>query len=369
MRRMKRVVRTLGMGILLVLAIAGCSKFKGDKKSPPEDGKGQVPNVEAVPGKEAAEKVEEVSLNPDSTVLSVGSQTVPFCEVMAYMYFLKSRYQTEFGDGIWSYEVQGQTFGRKSLEEVLHMVTEMKVIRKEAEASGLQLTVSELDEVGVRAENYLAAIPPEDAEQYGLNVEVLTTVFGDNEIAGKMFDVCMNEVNTQITDEEARQMVVQYLLVMTNGTNKNGVTVQMDEAGRADARNRAMELAKDAKKADSFFAFAEANTDLGHVEQTVGRSSMSEAFIQAAWGLPEGQVSDVVETPEGYYVIHSVEDFDEKATKQEKERIILEEQTRVFEQKYAAWADKYQVRISDLLWDVGEGTPPSAAPAPSTGVE
>ncbi len=336
-----KVKRLIASALLAAMCITctGCGDKDSGTKIKPEGG-----------DVEKSESVESKELEADSVVISVGNETATYKEFLVYMYILKNKYQSSLGDGIWSYEFSdGKNFETIAKEQVISIITEMKVISRKAEEFGIELTGDEIQDITNYTTQLYAGISEEDKAKYMLDIDTITKVYCENEIASKVFDTCINGVDTNISDEAAKQITVQYIYLQTSGTNSSGIDVTLSESEVANRYNEAKKLRKKAKKSNDFGTFAKSNTDAETSEITFGRGDMSEEFTNAAFALAKGELSEVVEAPEGYYIIYCVNDYEEELTMKKKEEIIVQSQEAVFESQYEEWTKEFEIQISNLI--------------------
>ena len=196
----------------------------------------------------------------------------------------------------------------------------------------------------------------QDKQEYYLSVQSLSDIYEENALADKMFYVATDDVDNNISDEEAKQIKIQYLEVITNGTNASGKKVELNEKEKVTALKRVQQLKTQLTQADDFLTFAKANTDAADAELTIGRDTtkLSKEAIDAAFALEKGQTSDVITGSDGYYIIKCIENNDTDDTQAKKEEIIASRQTKMFKKKYAQWLKNYDIKISQAFWKVLE---------------
>ena len=173
-----------------------------------------------------------------------------------------------------------------------------------------------------------------------------------------MFYVATDEADTVVTDDEARQIDIQYIEIITKGKDRNGTEISMNAATKKEAAKRAQNLLKAARKSDDFLSFAEENTDAVNASATIGRndSVIGQAAANEAFKLKKGKTSKVIESVSsdgtmGYFIIYCVDNNNEDATYARKEAIIEERQTTMFKEKYAEWLKGCDVNISQAFWE------------------
>ena len=303
-------------------------------------------------------RLENGDIKEQSVVVSIGDSGVTYSKVRNYCYILSQRYDRNFGHEVWEYPLgKEETIGDEAKEEVLNMVTQMAVIGKTAKSQKVTLGSDEKDQALQKAEELMKSASKEDKKKYCLTLQQMTEIFEENLLAEKMFYIATDEVDTDISDEEAAQRKIQYIRILTNGTTEDGVHVNLGGQEKAQALKRAEKLLQDARKGEDFLAFARQNTDgtaaeavIGHPGQNTGE--LSNTAAAQAWELKKGQMSGVVSSEDGYYIIRCVEERDEDATQQRKEKLIEERQTEMFREKYGKWLGDDEIRISKSFWKI-----------------
>lgn len=305
--------------LLVCLLVAGCSRKQTEEE-----------------GKKGAETVK------DAVFMAVGEETVYGQEAMAYVYFLKHQYETGLGQDIWSLEIEeGTSFEDYAKEAVISNITQLKILCQQAVQEEVSLDEEEAYEAEKAAANLLEAASEEDIKQFGLSKEVLAGIYRDNALAAKFFDVTTAQVDTDISDAEAKQITIQYAAVLTEG---------LDENQKKEAKKEARKLLAEAEKTSSFLNFASSNSDSETVELTFGAEDSPEEFGQAALELKTGEISKVIEGEQGYYILYCITDFNEEATTAKKEEIIDTKRDALFREKYKEWSEHYKVVVSTTLW-------------------
>lgn len=310
------------------------------------------------------------ALTMDSVIMRVGEEGIAYREALIYMYQMKERYEPGFGKDVWKFELTTEgTFGEYAKEEVIENLTQIKIIAQQAKKENITLNEDEILEISQKAEDYLLGIKSEDIEKYNLTKELIESVYQDNRLAEKMYDITTNVVDTNISDKEAKQSTIQYLVVLRKGVDRNGKNIKLKtKKEKKAALKRIQDLRKQAKTAADFGNFADANSDLEEYEITYGnldlitedaeisntediRKKLPKAMLTQGLKMKTGEISKVLETDKGYYILYCLSDFDEDATRAKKEEIIEKEQERVFSEAYTAWSKDYKVEIGQKLWE------------------
>lgn len=299
-------------------------------------------------------KLETGDISDNSVVMLVGGESVRFSELKDYCYFLKCQYEGSFGDGLWEYPLgTSETIGDQAKQDIVNMITQIKIIAATAREQDVTLTADEQDEALQQAEELVNSATKEDKREYSLNVQEISAIYQENALANKMFYIATDDADTSVSDEEARQISLQYLQIVTNGTDRSGNKISMDKETQAKALVRARRLRKEALETEDFLTFAGQNTDAAKVEITFGRDTdlLEQKVADAAFSMKTGEVSEVIEGDAGYYILYCVSERDEDATSRRKEEIIEKRQMDMFMEKYALWMQDQDVDINQGFWN------------------
>ena len=191
------------------------------------------------------------------------------------------------------------------------------------------VSVSEEDQANITkaAEDFVAANTEDVLEAVSgtqENVERLLTLYT---IQDRMYDAMIADVDTEVSDEEAAQKTVQYVLFSTaDTTDEEGNSVALTDEEKAEKKEQAEQLLEAVKGgADMEEALADIDEELSPVTTSYGESngSIADELKEVAETLSDGEAADeVIETDSGYYVLQMVTTFDEDATESQKETIV-----------------------------------------------
>jgi len=338
-----RYTKAAACAVLAVSMIfTGCGKKEGTKTA---DKKAETTKTI---------RLERGDITANSYVIKVGNAGVQYSEVLNYCYLLKNQYESSFGSELWKYKIDDKTtIGDKAKKEIVSTLTQLKLIGVNAAKQGVTLDNDEQDQALQDAQKLIKKVSEADRKKYELNVNSVKELFEDNILANKMFYVATDDADTNVTDDEAKQIKISYIELITKGTDKNGRKVNMNAAGKAKTYKRMKEMLKEAKKADNFSDYAAVNTESRQSEVTIGMDTklLDKEAVDAAFSLKKGKMSNVIGGKNGYYIIYCENDNDEDATYARKESIIEERQTKMFKEKYSKWLSESSVDISNKFWE------------------
>ena len=336
---MKKVYRSFLILILTTsLAVTGCRQEKeqtGDTKTK-----------------------DDIHVSDHSYVIKVGDETVNFNETMVYVLLLKQQYEPDLGKEVWDYNTKdGISFEAMAKEEVMNEIIQLKIMKDKARELETALDEDEKEEVHKVAAEHFDVISREERERYGITLGTLEQVYSDNLLAGKIFDIVTSDADAEVSDEEARQITINQIFIKTTKQDLNGENIALTKKQKQKALQKAKKLLKQGKKfmkgkkPSDFKTFAKDNTEAKQVEYTFGKGEMNKEVEEAAFNLKKGQFSGIIVSEDGYHILYCVDDFNEDATAEKKEEIILARQTKYFQDIYESWLDNYEVTVNEKEWN------------------
>lgn len=332
----KRIGLYLCLAILLIgSTITGCNKVREKEVT------------------EAPETHEESVDLDESYAMEIGETKVYYNEIMVYVMLLKQEYEPSLGSKIWDFKPSGdENFADVAKEEIANQITELKIISSEAKAMGIELDEDE-KETALRAANtHYDTMSQDIKKEYGITLGTLIQVYEDNVLATKMFENVTEDIDTEVSDEDAKQIKIWEIKINNSKVTKDGEVTPYTVEEKEEALNKARKLLKQAKKTEDFYQFAKDNSEEEDIEYIFGRDDREKVIEDIAFGLKEGEISEVAVTEDGYYILYCVSEFDEDATADKKEDIIVNRQTELFQTIYEGWLEKYPVVIHQKVWEL-----------------
>ncbi len=322
---MKRRFLAILLCVSMCLAISGCGSEKAEETS----------------SSERAASVSNGTLKPDSSVVAVGKTTVTYNEYQTYYYYMKNQYESLLGSEVWQYNKavgQNNTIGQEAIESVLRLIIQVKVICKEAAIEKVTLGTDEKEEADYKAKTAYTALSDRDREANGIDLKTLTRIFEENKLVQKMYNVEIAKVKADLTPEQMKAAKVQLIYCAAGEKNRAEVKTKIDRIRQSLNTSQT-----------SFYTVAKANTELDEIECVVGNSDTRTNLAKAVLSLKQGQISNVVEENDGYYIAFCLQP-DSAALEQEyRNQVLQDKQIEAFQNAYKIWSEKFEVKVSKAL--------------------
>ena len=144
------------------------------------------------------------------TLLRIGNLEVSYGEVVLYMQSTKEEVETLYGKEVWDYVLddEGTSYAQMLKEKLLKQITYTKLVCSQADRLGIALTEDERMNVDEYTDNYLANFSRNELEYYGITRDLVWGIYADNLLATKIYESLTLNINTDVSDEEARHPVL-----------------------------------------------------------------------------------------------------------------------------------------------------------------
>ncbi len=273
-------------------------------------------------------------------------------EIMVYLTTVQNQYENVYGAEIWNTTLDGVTLEENVKETVLARIAQIKSMYLLAKDRGVTLDADEEGKVRQAAEEYCGALNETEVERMGVSQSLVEGMYREYALADKVYRQIIQDINPEISDDEARTITVQHIFFSTTMKDGAGNRVDYPEAQKQAVYEKASgvrELAVDGEH--DFAELATQYSEDTAITYSFGKGEMDAAFEEAAFNLETGEVSQVVETDSGYHIIKCLNTFDREETDANKLEIVEERRREVFGQEYDAFVSTLVRSLNEELWE------------------
>ena len=215
----------------------------------------------------------------------------------------------------------------------------------------IKLTEEELQKTRQIAKTYYNGLSPAEIEYMNVKQDTVEDVYQQYYLAKKVYNELTREVNPEISDADAKIIKVQGIYAKTYVINHEGQRIEYTDEEKGRVRSDMEELLQEINNGGDFTTIASNHTDAGQVEYQFGKGEMITEFETAAFGMTAGQVSGIIDTPDGYYIIKCLSDYMEAETQVHKQQMIQDAKDKAFLDIYDPFIADLTSEFNDELWD------------------
>ncbi len=272
-------------------------------------------------------------------------------EMNIYLTNMANAYEATFGEQIWTTSAGNTTIEDAFKETVLAKVTRIKVLNLMAKEEKITLSGDEKKSLKKAAKAYMKTLSKNEKAELGADEDLVYQMYSEYALAEKVYNSIVDEVNFEISDDDARSITVEQIFIKTYHEDTHGRLTDYSDAAKAEAKERALAIREKAVTESDFESLCALYNEEDESTHTYRRGEMPEAYENVAFALEEGEISYVITTDDGYYIVKCISTYERKATNENKEAIINEAKRKAFEEKYNEFLPNVIANINEKEWE------------------
>lgn len=288
----------------------------------------------------------------EDEVFKLEDEVCTLPEVLVYLTNTQTKYESVYGDEIWNITSNGVSMQDAVKDNVIADISQIKAMNILAKKNNCELSEEDMERVKETASDYYASLSRDEIEYMHVTEDVLVKMYSEYALSNKIYQQIIKDINPEISDDEARTITVQHILIKTYDTDEKGQKVELS----LDEKNRAFENAKHILRMakDGEHDFEELALQYSEGETTeisFGKGEMDPLFEQAAFNLGKDEISEIITTEYGYHILKCVTTFNKGETDGNKTRIADKQRQKVFGENYDEFASTLLTYLNEELWD------------------
>lgn len=277
-------------------------------------------------------------------VFRIEDTSCALSEILVYLLDIRASYDSRYGDGIWETAASDASLEDGVKNAALSRISQVKTMNLLARDMQITLSSEERDYAVQAAERYDEALSDEmRAALHDVDRETLTFMYEEYALADKLYRYIIRDINPEISDDEARTITVQQIFIRKDAeTNAIGADV---------ARQLAWSAHREAALGTDFKSLIDEYSDATESTVSFGKGEREENFETIAFNLGTGEISEVIETTEGFYILKCLTTFNREETDANKLKIVAARKREVFAEEYDAFAASLAKDLNEPLWE------------------
>lgn len=286
----------------------------------------------------------------DKELFKIDGSVFSVSEAMLYLTTEKNRYEQSYGTDIWSKDICGVTLEDYVKDNVKNQLAEIKALDLLAKKNKIKLSENEKEKIKEDAEKYFNALTDTEKKYMNVTLDDVKKAYSDYKLANKVYTELTKDINPEISDADAKVIKVASIYSKTYTLDSKGNRVEYTDEEKEKSKKEMQKLLDSINNGEDFMELAANNTDADKVEYEFGKGEMIQEFEDAAYQLKTDEVSGIVETPDGYYIIKCISDYLQDKTQTHKEEMIKEEKDKHFKEIYDPFIDAVSSEFNDDVW-------------------
>ena len=263
-------------------------------------------------------------------VFKIGGSACGLKEARVYLTNYQNIYGTAYGVDLWKHD-----FGVDSLVDYVKAVTMEELTRVYcmdllAESREMSLSEEEKEAVSSAAREYYDSLSEEEHTYLGVSESDIEEYYSHYALAQKLYNSLTNEVNAEVSDDEARVMEIMQIFVTDAG--------------------KAAEVSAKLQGGDDFASVANNYNELAAIQVTISRDDVPKEVEEVAFAMDNNQVSGEIAVENGYYFIKCLNKYNEELTEANKSNIVEKREKEAFDDVYNEYVSSLNSSLNEELW-------------------
>ena len=283
-------------------------------------------------------------------IFIVGSESCSIQELEIYLTNIQNTYENVYGEEIWNVTSDGVTFEDSIKNTALAELAQVKTMYLMATDRGLSLDPEKQILVKNAAESYYASLNDAEIEAMGASEELIEKMYYQIALAQTAYDEIIRDISPEISDDEARYVKVRIIYMRTAYRNGDSLIPYTNSdyervyANLNDIRTGLLEGQLDFETEAARYNEAEENVI------SFGKGMMDPAIEEEAFSLANDEISEIVKTSDGLYLMQCISTLDRTQTDANKVLITEKLKDEAFETVYNEFLDSLIRNLNTELW-------------------
>ena len=302
----------------------------------------------------------------EKTILTIDGEKYKMSDVAYYFYTVESQYDyyDQMFGGSGSYwdmvfdEESGETVRDMAKGEAVDNSIYNEILYKEAVAAGYTLTDEEKTSISSQVDSLLSdTLSSSEKTKNKFTKSSLTAALGKTTLVSRYrqdkidsFDIDDAAIKAGVNYDDFRQYDIETLFVSTNTTDDDGNSVALSDEKKAAAYDKLKSYYETAKTTEDWSKLLpESEEDVTYADTNFLESgtTYSEDMEKMMMAMNNGDVSEIYEAEDGYYVVRMVDNNSSEAYDNEVQSQISTEENKQFDDFYNGIKEKHEYSTNE----------------------
>lgn len=300
------------------------------------------------------------AVNGDAVVATVGEEEISLGVANFFARLTQGQYETYYAGmmgttpkEMWSQEYEeGKNMEESTKEGLMETLEEMYIVSQHTQDYGVSLTDEEKASIEETAKKFDEQNSKEGKSAVSGQKEYVEKYLELITIAQKMETEMKKGVDEVVSDEDAAQKGMQYVLFSYKTTDESGNSTDLSDEEKESRKSAATEFASKVKKGGDFESLAkEAGAEVQKATFDSESTSPNADLVAAVDALAKaGESTDLIETDAGVYVGKLTSLLDREATDAKKESIVEQRRQDQYDSLLDEWKKATEINVNKKVW-------------------
>lgn len=262
-----------------------------------------------------------------------GDKEYQRAETMVIVTTERLRYEEVYSENIWTAAVdnRGTTFETVLLSQIHDFLKEVKLMSSMAKKEDLTLSGREKELARLAASEYMKELGEENAEEFMISEKDMENFYSDYWLSEKLVEKLVGGENLEVSDSEAKVITVSQ--------------IELSDPGKAEEI-----LARVRENEADFASIAKEVSENKEIRKQISYGEMGKEYESSVFSLEKEEISGVLCDSGKYYIVKCMNDYDEAATKINKEKLVREKKNAAFYRAYQPYKTENPLTGEDPVW-------------------
>lgn len=246
----------------------------------------------------------------------------------------KLAYEGDGTNDIWSRKIGSETMNDYVKESVMDELILYAASVVMANELGVYMTDEDKVSAAKAAEETYSKVSQAATDKYPVSLDAAKELYIKKATYEKVYEYVTKDIGNEITEDSTKVIYIDYVIIPA----KDGSTIAKEIYSEL--------LAK--------VPFDEACSAAGYtpqMNQIVYPKTMNTVFESVAFALTDGELSEVVESKDEYYIIHCIDDKLLEESSANYAKILTEAKQEKFQDYYLTFASKHKLSVNTKFWN------------------
>lgn len=270
--------------------------------------------------------------SPNEAVFKIGKETCSMTEAKILLVNYQNQYRDVYGVDLWKATGdENQELESYIKDLTISQLAEIYMMSYIGKDQELELSEEELADIETAAAAYYNSLNDTEKEYFGASEKDIANLYEHYAMARKVFSALTENVEQEVSDDEARVMSVMQIYASTE-----------------DYANMAYNKLQGGT---DFSAVAAAYNQAESTSLTVDRADVPTEAEEAVFGLSNGEYTSVIGAEDGFYIYYCVNNYEEELTQENKEAVLAQRMEDAVNTTYDTYTASTDSKLYTDRWD------------------